>query len=138
MTGAAGAGWMVTIALRRSWGRRASSDLGGLDFLIERIEGLTELRVDGFSGRRPLDENREVVALLAERIDEIAILLEPLAALEHLLSFGLVVPEVGSCGARLEPGQFILRAGGFKDNSADRRRGGRGLRIGASTRQRWA
>jgi hypothetical protein len=97
-------------------------DLGGLDFLIERIEGLTELGVHRFSGRRPLDEHGEIVALLAERIDEIAILLEPFPALEHLLCFGLVVPEVGSCGARLEPRQLVLWAGGFKDSSADRRR----------------
>jgi len=97
-------------------------DLGGLDFLIEHIEGLTELGVHLFAGRGPLDEYREVVAFLAERVDEIAILLEALAALEHFLGAGLVVPEVGSGGARLEPGQFILRAGGLKDNSADRRR----------------
>jgi hypothetical protein len=98
-------------------------DLSGLDFLIEHVEGLAKLGVHCFAGCGPLHEHGEIVAFPAERVDEIAILLEPLAALEYFLSVGLVVPEVGSGGARLESGQFVLGAGSLKDNSADRRRG---------------
>ena len=98
-------------------------DLGRLDFLIERVERRAEFRVDRFARLGPLDEDREVVALAAQGFDEIAILLEPFPALEDLLRLGLVVPETGRGRARLETGQLVLRAGGFKDSSADRRRG---------------
>ena len=97
-------------------------DLAGLHFLVERVERLRELGVDGFAGLGPLDEHGEIVALLSQRLDQIAILLEPAAALQHLLRFGLILPEIGRGGARLEAGQFFVRAGGLKDSSADRRR----------------
>ena len=97
-------------------------DLAGLHFLVERVERLRELGVDRLAGLGPLDEHGEIVALLLERRDELAILLEPAAALQHLLRFGLVLPEIGRGGARLEAGQFFVGAGGLKDSSADRQR----------------
>jgi len=51
-------------------------------------------------------------------------MLEALAALQHLLRFGLVFPEIGRRGFVFETGQFFVGAGGFKDSSADRPRGG--------------
>ncbi len=54
--------------------------------------------------------------------DEIAVLLQPAAALQDLLGFGLVFPEIGRGGARFEAGQFFVRACGFKDSSAGRPR----------------
>ena len=88
----------------------------------KRLEGLRELGVDRFAGLGPLDEHGEVVALLLQRHDQVAILLEPPAALQDFLRFGLVLPEIGRGGARLEAGQFFVGAGGFKDSSADRQR----------------
>ena len=86
-------------------------DLAGLHFLIERVERLGELGVDRLARLRPFDQHGEIVALLLERHDEIAILLEPPAALQHLLRFGLIFPEIGRGGARLEAGQlFVGRA----------------------------
>jgi len=96
-------------------------DLAGLHFLVERVERLRELRVDGLPGLRPLDEDAQVVALLLQRRDEIAILLEPAAALQDFLRLGLVLPEVGRGGFGFELGQFLFGAGGLKDSSADRR-----------------
>ena len=95
-------------------------DLAGLHFLIERLERLRELGVDRLAGLRPFDQHGQVVALLLERQHQIAILLEPAPALQDLLRFGLVLPEIGRGGARLEAGQFFVGAGGFKDSSADR------------------
>ena len=97
-------------------------DLAGLHFLVERFERPRELGVDLLARLRPFDEDGEVVALPAERLDQIAILLEPAAALQHFLGVGLVLPEIRRGGARLEAGQFFVRAGGFKDSSADRQR----------------
>jgi hypothetical protein len=70
-------------------------DLAGLHFLIERLERLSEILVDRFAGLGPLDEDGEVVALSLEREDQIAIQLEPAAALQDLLRFGLIFPEIG-------------------------------------------
>ena len=95
-------------------------DLAGLHFLIERLERLTELRVHGFAGFGPFDEHGEVVALLPEGFDEGAILIESPAALKHFLRLGLVFPEIGRRGARLEARQFVKGSGGLKDSSADR------------------
>jgi hypothetical protein len=77
-------------------------DLAGLHFLIEPIEPLRELGIDGLAGLGPLDEHSQIVGLLGQRQDEVALLLEAAAALQDLLRFGLVFPEIGSGGARFE------------------------------------
>jgi hypothetical protein len=110
-------------------------DLAGLDLLIERVERNTEFGIDRFAGVSPLGEHREVVALPAQRDHQIAVLFEPAAALQDFLRFGLVFPEIGRGGARLEAGQFFLWTGGLKDNSADRRRAWSGLRSGVAVRR---
>jgi len=97
-------------------------DLGGLHLLIQRVERLRELGVDRLAGLRPLDQHGEVVALFRERARKVAILLEPPPALQDLLCFGLVFPEIGGGRARLEARQLIVGAGGFKDSSADPQR----------------
>jgi hypothetical protein len=94
----------------------------GLYFLIERIERLGELGLDRFARFGPFDEHLQVVDLPPERHHQIAILLQPASPLKHLLRFGLVFPEIGRGGARLEAGQFFNGVRGFKDSSADRRR----------------
>jgi hypothetical protein len=93
-----------------------------LDFLIENVQGLGKFSVHGLAGRGPFDEDRQVVAPLLERQHEIAILLEAPAALQDLLGFGLVLPEIRRGGARLETVQFVEGTGGFKDSSVDRQR----------------
>jgi hypothetical protein len=97
-------------------------DLSGLDFLIERLQGLSEFGVDGFAGLGPFDEHAEIVALFFQRSDEIEILLQAATALQDLLGVSLVFPEIGRGRARLEAGQLLRRFSGFKDNSADRQR----------------
>jgi hypothetical protein len=97
-------------------------DFAGLDFLFQRLEGLAEFGVDRLAGLGPLHEHGQVVAALPERHHQIVILLEPAAALQNFLCFGLVFPEIGRGGARLQAFQLLLGAGRFKDSSADRRR----------------
>jgi len=99
-------------------------DLAGLHVLIEDIERGGELRVDRFPRLGPFDEHREVVVLLLERDNQIAILLEPAAALLDLLRFGLVFPEIRGGRAGFYAGQFFVGLGGFKDSYADRQPGG--------------
>jgi hypothetical protein len=79
-------------------------DLAGLHFLLERVKCLAEFGVDGFTGLRPFDEHGEIVAFLLERRDQIVFLLEAPAALQDLLRFSLIFPEIGRGGARLEAG----------------------------------
>jgi hypothetical protein len=99
-------------------------DLAGLYFLIERVERLAELDINGFAGLSPLGEHRQVVALLAKRQHQIAIELQASATLEDLLCVGLVFPEIGESGAGLDAGQFVVGSGCFKDSYADRQPGG--------------
>jgi hypothetical protein len=113
-------------------------DLAGLHFLIEEIERLRELGVDALAGVRPLDQHGEIVALLLERDAQVAILLQPAAALQDLLRFGLVFPEIGRGGARLEAVQFVCGSRRLKDSSADRWRVCGDPRSGASDRRRSA
>jgi hypothetical protein len=97
-------------------------DLASLDLLIEGLEGGRELGVDRLARIGPLDQHGEVVALLLERHDEIAILLQAAAALLDFLRFSLIFPEIGRGGAGFEAGQFFVWSSGFKDSSADPRR----------------
>jgi hypothetical protein len=97
-------------------------DLGRLHFLVERVERVSELGLYRFTRLVPLDEDGKVVVFLGQRPREVAILLQPSAALQDSLRFGLVFPEIGGGGARFEARQFIVGTGGFKDSSADRRR----------------
>jgi hypothetical protein len=97
-------------------------DLAGLDFLIEKVERLGELGIDRLAGLRPLQKHGEVVAAPLQRHHQIAILFEAAAALQRLLCFSLVFPEIGRGRAGFETGQFFVGAGRFKDNSADRQR----------------
>ena len=80
------------------------------------------LDLDRLPRRRPFDEHGEVVVLFLERENEIAILLEPAAALLDLLRVGRVFPEIGRGGAYVEAGQLFFRTGGLKDSSADPQR----------------
>ena len=57
---------------------------------------------------------------ILDRLYARAIVLEPPAALQDLLRFGLIFPEVWRGGARLEAGQFVFGPGAFKDSSANR------------------
>jgi hypothetical protein len=96
-------------------------DFARLHFPIERLQGLTEFRIHRFARFGPFDEDGKIVGLLPQRRDQVAVLFQPLPALLDSLGFGRVFPEIGGGGTRLEAGQFLLRAGGFKDSSADRR-----------------
>jgi len=80
---------------------------------------MREFAVNRLARLGPFDQHRQIVALSPERAHEIAILLEPAAALQDLLCFSLVFPEIGRGRARFETVQLFFRAGGFKDNSAD-------------------
>jgi hypothetical protein len=97
-------------------------DFARLDLLIEGLEGARELGIDGLARIGPLDEDDEVVALLLERQDQVAILLEATATLLDFLRFGLILPEIGRGGASFEAGQLFVWSSGFKDSSADPRR----------------
>jgi hypothetical protein len=86
----------------------------------------------------PFDEHGKVVAPLFQRYDQIAVLLEAASSLQDFLGVDLIFPEIGRGGARLEAGQLLLRASGFKDSSANRSRVCSGLRSGASGLRRSA
>ena len=78
---------------------------------VERLEAGRELGVHRLARFGPFDEDGEVVVLLLERENEIAVLLEPAAALLDLLRFGLILPEIRGGGAHVEAGQFFVRPG---------------------------
>jgi hypothetical protein len=97
-------------------------DLAGLHFGVEGVERLREFGVHGLPRLGPFDEYGKVVPLLCERRDEIAVLAKAPAPLLDPLGLGRVLPEVGRRRAGIETGQFLVRACGLKDSSADRQR----------------
>jgi hypothetical protein len=97
-------------------------DFAGLHFGIESVEGGRELGVHRLTRFGPFDEDGQIVAFFPQRQHQIAILLEPPAALQRLLRFDLIFPEVGRGRTRLETIQFFVGTGCLKDSSADRRR----------------
>jgi hypothetical protein len=97
-------------------------DLAGLHFGIERVERLREFGVHGLSPVGPFDEHGEVVTLLRERRDQLAVLPQAPAALLDFLRVGLILPEVRRRRAGVETGQFLVGVRRLKDSSADRQR----------------
>jgi len=97
-------------------------DFARLHFLIERLNGLCELRIDSLACRGPFEKNAEVVGPLPQRRSKLAVLFQAPATLQHTLRFGLVLPEVRGSGARFETIQFFSGVSGLKDSSIDRQR----------------
>src|SRR5688572_33248344 len=98
--------------------RLAGIHLGG-----EILERLAQVLGDRLAGLRPLDEHGEILAALAQRFAQIAVFLDPAAALQQLLRRGLILPEIGSGDPLLYFLEFVRRSGGVKDSSAGRWRG---------------
>jgi hypothetical protein len=57
-------------------------------------------------------------------VNEIALLLDALAALQDLLGFDLILPELRGGGLGFYAGEFVFRVGCLKDSYADRQPGG--------------
>ena len=62
--------------------REHRPDLAGLDVAAVRLEAALEIGGDVLALARPVDEHAEIVALLAQRFGERAVVFEPTAALE--------------------------------------------------------
>jgi hypothetical protein len=85
-------------------------DFAGLHLVVERIECLAELALDGFAGVGPFLQDGEVVASLSQRRNQLAILLQTPAALQNALRLGLVLPEVRGGNAGFETRQFFVES----------------------------
>jgi hypothetical protein len=113
--------------------------LAGIDLRGELVERPGELLQHRLPGLGPLHQHGEIVDPRLERSAEIAVLLDAPASLEQFLSGFLVLPEIRRCYPGFDLGEFISGVGGVKDNSANRSRGARGLRIcGAARRGGWS
>ena len=104
-------------------------DLAGLDFDLQLVEPAHEVAADVLAGVEPLAQDDQVVGALAQRLQQRDVFVEAPAPLQHLLRRGLVVPEVGRAGLRLEAREFLLGASGVKDTSRVRQRAAAGPRI---------
>ena len=111
-------------------------DLAGLHVLLERVQATRELGIDRLARIGPFEQDRQVVGLLPEREDQVAVLLQASPPLQHLLRVGLVFPEIWRRRAGFEASQLLIGFGGLKDSSASRWPVGRALRIVASGLQR--
>ena len=93
-------------------------DLAGLDLALQVVEPAREVAADVFAGVEPLAQHAQVVGAPPQRLQERDVFIEAPASLQHLLRLGLVVPEVGRAGLRLETREFLLGACSVKDTSA--------------------
>jgi hypothetical protein len=113
--------------------------LAGVHFLRQLVEPAREIVGDGLPLLRPFDEDVQILGAPAERVDQRLILLETAAALEQFLRGGLIFPEIRIRDALFDARQFVRRAGGVKDSSADRTRGASGPRTGGAVpRSEWS
>jgi hypothetical protein len=103
-------------------------DLSGLDFGLERIEGLRQIAADVLTLLGPLEQDTEVIDPSCQRVAEFELVGELTPSLQGALRRGLILPEVGLADARFDPGQFVVCARGVKDSS-----GGR-VRVSATPR----
>jgi hypothetical protein len=67
---------------------------GGVDLLLEGIQGLVEIGGHVLAALRPFNQDADVVDLLGEAVAKLEVLGQAPLALQRLLRFGLVVPEV--------------------------------------------
>jgi hypothetical protein len=79
-------------------------NLAAVDEARELVDPLRHVGQDVFTLACPIDEDRQVVGFGFQGIDELDFLLDAAAALENLLSFGLVAPEIRGRGARFDAG----------------------------------
>jgi hypothetical protein len=102
------------------------ADLAGLNIAREHVDGPLEIRRDVLALSRPVDENGDVVLLLAQRLRQDAVVIQPAPTLQRLLRRGGILPEVRGRNLRLELGQFANEFGFVKAPSEDLRSAMRG------------
>jgi hypothetical protein len=72
-----------------------------VDLFFERVEGLLQIGDNVLAAFGPLEQDADVVDLLREAVAKLEVFGKPALALQRLLRFGLVVPEIGG-------GDFLL------------------------------
>jgi hypothetical protein len=97
-------------------------DFAALDNLRELTEAAGKLRQHILTLACPFDEHTKVVGPPGQGRDEIDLFLDATAALENLLGFDLVAPEIRSGRASLYSAEFLCGTSCLKDSSGDRRR----------------
>jgi hypothetical protein len=97
-------------------------DLAGLNVAGVDLEAALEIGVHVLALTRPFEQHAQIVGLAAQGVGQRAVILQPAPPLLDLLRGGLVLPEVRFADALLDFLQFVGRAGGVKDSSADRPR----------------
>jgi hypothetical protein len=101
--------------------RQHRANLGRLDVTRERLQAAGQLVPDLLALSRPVEQDGQIVPLLAQRFGQRLVILKPAPFLKDLLRRALVLPEIGRGNPRLELGQLALQPGFVKDPSGDRR-----------------
>jgi hypothetical protein len=101
-------------------------DLAGFDVFLEHVERALQVGVHRLAGFRPLDQDADIVGVLAEALGKLPVLLQPPPALQDFLCVGLVVPEIRCGRLRFYLRKLRVEAGKVKDSSAGRRTAWRG------------
>jgi hypothetical protein len=76
-------------------------DLGSLDFGLQGFERTLQVDSYVFAAVGPFEQDAEIVEFAHQRIAQLDFFAQTAAALQQLLRFGLVGPEVGSSNALL-------------------------------------
>jgi hypothetical protein len=97
-------------------------DFATLDEAGELLDAGSQIGGDILALAGPVEQHTKVVCLGSERRDQLDLFFDAAAALKDFLRLDLVVPEIRRRCAGLYLCELVTRAGGFKDNSGDRRR----------------
>ena len=92
-----------------------------LDLGVEGLQRALEVRNDGFTRFRPVDQHADIVDPFGEAVAQRDVIGEAPLALQRLLRLGRVVPEVGRSDLPLELGYLPRIVRVVKDSSACRR-----------------
>ena len=68
-----------------------------VDLLFEHVQRLLQICRDVFAALGPLEEHADVVDFPGDAVAQLEILREAPLALQRLLRFGLVIPEIRRC-----------------------------------------
>jgi hypothetical protein len=85
---------------------------------LQRIDRLLQVVADVLSLFRPFEQNGQVVELADERVSQIDFFAQAAAALQRLLGFNLIGPEIGGGNTLFDCRKLSGRVGGVKDSSA--------------------
>jgi hypothetical protein len=83
-------------------------DLRRFDFALQLVDAAREVGIDRLARLQPFGQHGEVLGASLQGVAQRDVLFEPAAALQQLLRFGLILPEVRFADARFDLADLVV------------------------------